>query len=177
MTPKARALLSALAAAAILRPGAAGSAATSGGIPSPTSFAAPSGARVPVPPEYALAWTRTRDEAAAPESMRLSAAGTPQPARAEDAGLGAGDVVVEVLPLDGARDPEERAARFADDLRSDPGWSRVRRLPGLAYPALAAASDGRVRVCLVTRAHLVRITAARWTSAFDAVVRGFRDAA
>jgi hypothetical protein len=177
MNPKTRAFLAALLAAAVLRPGDAGPAATSGGVPGPQSFATPSGCRVPVPAEYSASWRRTVDEAAAPESLLLYAVGTPARSDAEVGGLEAGRVSVELIPLGPALAPEARAALFEADLRTDARWSRVRRLTGFAYPALEASGEGRVRVDLVTPTRLVRITSARRTSAFDAVVRGFRDAA
>ena len=127
------------------------------------SFAAAYGGRVPIPAQFHAASRRALDEAGSPESVLLYAAGGdeqawPRAARLQDAG-----VLVQALPLEDARAAQARA-------------KKLKPVPGLAYPAFAHAASGRVSVYLFTPKRLVRVSAARWTSAFDAVVRGYRDA-
>jgi hypothetical protein len=131
-----------------------------------TAYGTEYGGEIPVPGEYRAAARRVRDERGAPQSVLLFAGGSPEKAWLRAQRLDDGGVLVDILPLDDA----EAAAERARGLRMKP-------VDGLPYKAFADAATGRVTVHIVTPTRLVRVSAARWSTAFDRVVRGYRDAA
>lgn len=129
------------------------------------TYSAEFGGKVPVPPEYTASARRLRDESGAPQEVLLFAAGNEESAWARSSRLDDGSVLIEAMPFDDARSVLKKAKRL-------PGG-----VSGMPYPAFATATAGRITVAMVTPKRLVRVSAARWTTAFDRVVRGFRDEA
>lgn len=158
----------AVLAALVLATGAltfkAQSAATSRGAGS--SYGTGYGGEVPVPGEYRAAAKRLRDERSSPQSVLLFAGGSPDRAWQRAQRLDDGGVLVEILPLEDSAAAAERARGL-----------KMKPVDGLPYKAFADADTGKVTVHIVTPTRLVRVSAARWSSAFDKVVRGYRDAA
>lgn len=157
-------ILSAAALATALFAAMARTAATSR-IPGGGVYSAKFGGTIPVPVEYTAAARGLRDEAASPQEVILYAVGTEENAWARSGRLDDGSVLVEAMPFEDAPSVLKRVKRLDG------------KISGLAYPAFAASRRGRVSVALVTPKRLVRVSAARWTTAFDRVVRGFRDEA
>lgn len=140
------------------------SAATSRGVGA--SYGTDFGGVVPVPGEHRAAAKRLRDERGSPQSVLLFSGASPERAWTRAERLDDGNVLVELLPLDDPRAATERARGL-----------KMKAVDGLPYKAFADAANGRVTVHIVTPTRLVRVSAARWSSAFDQVVRGYRDAA
>ncbi|MDX6770649.1 MAG: hypothetical protein SF051_14030 [Elusimicrobiota bacterium] len=131
-----------------------------------TAYGTDFGGTVPMPGEYRAAAKRLRDERGAPQAVLLFSGGSPERAWTRAERLDDGNVLVELLPLDDPRAVAERARGL-----------KMKPVDGLPYKAFADAATGRVTVHIVTPTRLVRVSAARWSSAFDSVVRGYRDAA
>lgn len=157
----------AIAALAVTGRGAATSRIPVGG-----TVATGYGAAIPVPSEYRAAARRERDDASSPSSVLLYAEGTSERAWERSTKLDDGSVLIELLPAENPAAVRARAAKAA----AGPS-AGLRPVEGLAYPAFASSAAGRVTVDLITPKRVVRVSAARWTSAFDAVVRGYKDEA
>lgn len=159
---KTLAVLSSAALAAAFLASRARTAATSRSAP-PATYAALFGGRFPIPEEYAASARRERDEPASPQSVLLYATGNPESSWARSGQLDDGSVLVEAIPFESHSSMLRRVQRVDG------------RVEGLAYPAFAYVRNGRVSVALVTPKRLVRFTSARWTTAFDQTLRGYRD--
>lgn len=168
MTSRARAaLLAALFLPAFLAVRAR-TAATSVGRPVEI-YAAAFGGRVPVPAHFKASARRLLDEGNAPGSVVLYAYGTDEQAWAGASRLDHGGILVEILPVENAKAAREKASRLGGEV--------ARKLEGLRYPGYSVSGPSKAVVYLLTPKHLVRLSSARWTGAFDAVVRGYKDAA
>ena len=148
----------------------AGPAATSGGQPREEVFVSGAGS-LPVPRDWRAS---TRRLPGGPTAILLFSG--PSAKRAwERAGLGPGQLLVEVLPPYLDSDPDGQARELESDLRSE-GWATSRSFSSHRDRRVVDASGpGVIRTHILGPGYRVRVTAAARTSEFEQTVSGYRD--
>ena len=165
-----RSLIPVLFATLALKAMPAGPAATSGGQPR-KEVSVPGAGSLPVPRDWRAS---TRRLPGGPTAILLFSG--PSAKRAwERAGLGPGQLLVEVLPPYLDSDPDGQARELESDLRSE-GWATSRSFSSHRDRRVVDASGpGVIRTHILGPGYRVRVTAAARTSEFEQTVSGYRD--